>query len=512
MQNTDQSRLKALFGDEFEKDPVGSTRELLEEEAFRLTHEKFRYYEPNGKCEQFIRAIGKGERFIVFMSAANGVGKTAAAANVVANILFDNPDNEWFEYPLFTKWPFPKRGRIVSEASNVIKNVVPALEDWLPLGRYKASKGRKEYLSQWETDTGFSFDIMTNDQDPKQFEGPTLGWVWFDEPPTEAIFKACVSRLRKGGIMFITATPLNGSAWMYDEIVAKAGKETEVDGRKGILIEHIEAGVEAACKTHGERGHLEHAEIEKMTALYSEEDKQARIHGKFQHLVGLRFKRFTRKIHVIRPFEVNAKDFTVYHSLDPHPRNPDAGLWLAVDRKGTKFVVDEIYLKCEGATDELARRIKEKNSNYRMERMTIDPSAAIEDQHTGKSLVSRLHEKGLTYIAATKARTQADKRIEDALAFTQLPGHDEMLKAPEVYIFDTCQRLIWEFEHYRWDEWTGKSAEKHSEKQKTLDKDDHAIECLGRLLYQEPQFFEAPVYTTGNVGQSNEPNYDPFES
>jgi len=273
-------------------------------------------------------------------------------------------------------------------------------------------------------------------------------------------------------------------------------------------IAHIQADVEAACREHGIRGHLEHKDIENMIALYSEEEKQARVHGKFQHLVGLRFKRFSRNIHVIRPFEVSQKDFTVYHSLDPHPRTEDAGLWLAVDRKGTKFVCDELWLKCENGTQELATRVKEKNSLYRMERNTIDPSAAIEDQHSGKSLVSRLSDLGLTYIAATKARSQSDKRIEDALAFQQLPSQTEMIKAPELYIFDTCDRLIWEMEHYRWAEWKGKSADDHGKKQKTLDKDDHAIECLGRLLFQEPQFYEMPVY---HNSPTQEANYDPYE-
>lgn len=510
MPDTDKQRLKDLFGDELKENPVQVTRELLEEEAFRLTHEKYRYYEPNGKCQEFIEAIGYNDRFIVFFSAANGVGKTCVAANVLANIMFgsENKENEWFDYDLFREWPYPKRGRIVSQAANIEKNLIPTLEEWLPLGRYKGRKGGKSFLSKWETDNGWTFDVMTNEQDPKEFEGPTLGWVWCDEPPTQQIFKACVSRLRKGGVLFITATPLNGSAWMYDEIVTKAGKETEIDGQKGILIEHIEAGVEAACKEHGTRGHLEHAEIEKMISLYDEDDKQARIHGKFQHLTGLRFKQFNRKIHVIRPFEVTLKDFSVYHSLDPHPRTEDAGLWLAVDKNNTFYVVDELWLKCQGGTEELAQRVKEKNSQYRMERNTIDPSAAIEDQHSQKSLVTRLSDYGLNYIPATKARTMSDKRIEDALTYQQLAGQEEMIKAPELYIFDTCQRLIWEMEHYRWDEWQGKTADKKNKKQKTLDKDDHAIECLGRLLFQEPKFFAAPIYRNVPTPQ---PNPDPYD-
>ena len=150
MPDTDKARLDILFGNKLEEEPVEVVRELIEEQAYRLTHEKFRYYEPNGKCEQFIKAIGKGERFIVFFSAANGVGKTCVAANVLANFMFDNPSNEWFEYALYREWPFPKRGRIVSQASNIEKNLIPTLEEWLPLGRYKAQKGTKSFLSRWD--------------------------------------------------------------------------------------------------------------------------------------------------------------------------------------------------------------------------------------------------------------------------------------------------------------------------------------------------------------------------
>lgn len=272
-------------------------------------------------------------------------------------------------------------------------------------------------------------------------------------------------------------------------------------------IAHIQAGVEAACKEHGVRGHLEHSHIENMIAQYGEDEKQARIHGKFHHLIGLRFKRFSRPIHVIRPFQITSKDYTVYHSLDPHPRTNDAGVWLAVDRRGVKFIIDELWLKCEGGTEELAMRVKEKNSLYRVERNIIDPSAMIEDQHMQTSLAKRLSGFGLHYVEASKARRQSDKRIEDALAYQQLPNQTEMVKAPEFYIFDTCTQLIWEMEHYRWAEWKGRTADDHGKKQTTLDKDDHMIENLGRLLFQEPQFHEAPSW---NPKPAVIPNYDPY--
>ena len=63
-------------------------RLLKEEEARRLTQEKYRYYEPTGKGEEFINAFASGDNFIVLYSAANGVGKTATSVNILANLFW----------------------------------------------------------------------------------------------------------------------------------------------------------------------------------------------------------------------------------------------------------------------------------------------------------------------------------------------------------------------------------------------------------------------------------------
>jgi phage terminase large subunit-like protein len=480
-------------------------RELEEEQLFRLKHEKFRYYEPNGKCEEFIKQVGNPDNFITLFSAANGVGKTCVSANIVAHLIWGNKsENKFFKYPLFENFPYPKRGRIVSDPKNVEANLIPTLKDWLPFGRYKTSKGNKHYDSLWIADNGWEFDIMTYEQDVKEFESATLGWAWFDEPPPENIFKATVARMRKGGIIFISETPLY-AAWLYDHIIANPDKDLQTKGQRV----YIEADVESACKQHGIRGHLEHEHIQRIMSEYSEEEKQARIYGKFQHLIGLRFKQFSRNIHVIRPFPIDNKNYSVYEALDPHPRTPDMVNWIAVDRQGRKFICDELWLKAQGGIPELASRIKTKASNYRIERRIIDPSAFIEDQHTGQSLQRNLANLGLTYFEASKMRVMSDRRIEDALTYTKinLNGVEEFIKAPELYIFDNCQRTIYEFEHYRWDEWSGKSADNKDQKEKTIDKDDHSIENIGRILIQEPKFRELAI---GEYGFAPEPVYDPF--
>ena len=473
-------------------------RELKIAKAKKHRDQKFRYFIPTGVGEEFIRLVGCGDYFVVLLSAANGVGKTELAMNMLAHLFY--PDNNpYFQHKLFTDFPYPKKARIISEPTTVDQTIVPGLKNVMPVGHYTSRKGRKMYDAYWDTDTGWHFDIMTYEQSVKEFESSTLGLAWFDEPPPRAIFKATVARMRKGGIIFITATPLTGSAWMYDDLIANPDELLKSDDKEAVekkrKVAYLEADVETACIQHGIRGFLQHEHIDNMISQYDEEDLQARVKGKFQHLIGLVYKMFTRRIHVIKPFEINHEDFVVVEALDPHPRNPDATMWLATNRKGQKFVVDELFMK--GTVSEAAERIKKKAAQYRIIKRIADPSAFNEDQHqeTGMTLAQRLAGKGLEYEKATKTRTNSDRRIADALTYTMVG--QEMIKAPELYIFDDCVRTIFEIEHYRWQEWLGRAGETKDPSERPVDKDDHMIENLGRILVQEPKWTPNPRPPSG---------------
>lgn len=268
------------------------------------------------------------------------------------------------------------------------------------------------------------------------------------------------------------------------------------------------ADVEANCVEHGIRGRLKHEDIEKMVAHYTDDEKHARIHGKFHHLVGLIFKNFNRKVHVIKPFNITEREFVVLEVLDPHPRNPDAVMWMAIDKNGTKIIVDELYNNF--TTPELAKKVITKADRFRILGRWADPSAFVQDQHQtnpeAQTLAGKLWDLGLQYQKATKDRRRADRRIKDAFDF-EMKGED-MLNAPEIYIFDTCVRTIWEVEHYQWDDWRGKAAERKSPMEKPMDKDDHMIENLGRLLVQEAAF--APMLPSGRRAIGVKVDFDPF--
>jgi phage terminase large subunit-like protein len=451
---------------------------VKEQKLHRLINQKYRYYIPIGKVEEFIDNFGSDKNFVSLLSAANGIGKTRAGTNVLAHLMYPC-NNPFFTAPLFKKWPYPKRARIISDPTTITDTIIPEIKDQFPKDRwgiekYETLKSGKRYEYEWKTDTGWEFNLMTYEQDVKEFESATLGLAWFDEPPPQPIYKATVARMRRGGVIFITATPLTGSAWMYDDIIVN--QDNEAKSRY-----FLEADVEDACKEHGIRGFLEHEDIVKMINQYDPDDLQARIFGKFQHLTGLIYKKYSDKIHVLRPFEINKRDHVVIELVDTHPRNPDAVTWIAVDKQGRHFIVDELYGSWE--TPEFAQKIKDKAANFRIVRREIDPSAFNEDQHMKayeNSLAKRLALHGLIYYPASKNRTAAIRITKDYLDYQQVGNY--MVKPPMLYVFDNCKRHRYEFTHWQWENWQGKTAQYKALKEKPMDKDDHMMENTGRGL------------------------------
>ena len=186
--------------------------------AYRKQNEKYRYYVPNGRIETFIKMVGSNQHFINLLVAGNGLGKTAATANILANIVFDHK-NPYFNHPLFTNFPYLKKGRIISDPTTITQAIIPELKKWFPAGQYGTTRDKKSYDYRWTTNTGFEFDIMSTEQDSKEFESANLGFSLIDEPCPEAIFKATISRMRRGGIIISVFTPLTGSAYFYDNYI-----------------------------------------------------------------------------------------------------------------------------------------------------------------------------------------------------------------------------------------------------------------------------------------------------
>src|SRR3990167_2679154 len=272
-----------------EKSPERYQRllDLVRERRRRRESNRARYYVPNGKAEQFINLVGSNECFINMFIAGNGVGKTAAGANIVTNILY-GPQSSYFEKPLFQKFPYIKKGRIISDPTTIKEKIIPELKKWfpaneakrLPDANYESSKDGKFYESHFRTNTGHELDIMSNEQETKEFEAVDLGWAWSDEPFAKEKFIATIARGRLGMIYIWSLTPLKYSAWIKDWMDEKMFENKPGD----LFLDFVEAELEDNCKIHGKRGILEHRHIMRMVQTYNEDEVEARVFGKFGHL------------------------------------------------------------------------------------------------------------------------------------------------------------------------------------------------------------------------------------
>lgn len=463
--------------------------------------------------------VGEGKTFISFFLGGNGTSKSATGVNIIANICFGTqlfykqtcPADEqfdpekhnwinkygqapesWFNYPIYKDFPFVKSIRIVSDTETIKSKTIPEIKKWFPKNEYKilpdaeyeTKKEGKPYESKITTKTGFEITLMTYEQSASQFESTEVGVVWFDEPMPRDIFMACVARTRRGGLIFGTLTPLSHSGWIKDEYIDKVEPG---------FCDYVEADVMDNCiETKGARGILFKKDIDNMAKAYPEDEKEARLHGKFGHLLGLVFKRFNRKIHVIEPFAINFNDFIVTMALDTHPRVPDKATWIATDSRNRHFVIAELSFK--GKTKHLADAIKAMESpnnhnNWRLYERLIEPAADIANQHEDdeRPLRDRLDEDhGLYFEMGSKKRELARRLITDAIEYTM--EEDEMIEKPTLYVFNVCTEVIKEFENHVWDEFKGRIKDEKEPKGKVKDKDDHHIENIGRLLVNHYSF------------------------
>lgn len=490
--------------------------EVTEELEERDSREAAKYYVPNGKAEEFIQLVGSDKCFVNMFIGANGTSKTGTGANIVANIVF-GVQSDWFKgLPLFERFPYIKKGRIISDPTTIKEKIVPELIKWLPRNTYKnfpeklyeTAKEGKYYASKFVFNNGWVIDIMSNEQDVKSFESVDLGFVWIDEPMPKDQYLATLARGRLGMIVFWTYTPLFQAGWIKEWIDANM----TVEG----MCDYVEAEMEDNCKIHGVRGFFEHKAIQRIADSMPEDEKEARVFGKFGHLLGRVHKKFNRKVHVVKAFQLNERDWTTYKALDPHPRVADHVLYLSVNKKGTKIVSGELL--SEGTIKQCYQRMvdMENKMQFRIEGRLIDPSAFNDDQHkTEKSVGSQLFDLGETYVRGSKNLMGGIKRLESAFDFEMVGG--KFVREPELFIMDNCPVTIKQLEEYVWSEHKGRSADDKEQSGRPKDKNDHMPENLHRLVLAEPKFVpyefrkgQRNVPRSSGLSEVAEHGFDPY--
>lgn len=330
-------------------------------------------YIPTRPQADAIKEIGiqYDNKKIYLVTSGNGAGKSTSVQNILLNAIYGSIDGVplniydyakdeetgeefpgFFNYPFFTDFPdWPHKCWYISNQSSLM-SLHTKFKSWAPKGELietfsetefiKESKAGKTYVSECRFKrTDWILNYKSIDQDLKTFESDDVGIIIIDEPVSQRIFSACISRLRCGGIIIIVATPLMDAGWFVDKIIDKIEDDKDKFHQTvKVWSNCIERAGDWDLGVWGiqKKGNLHEKDIEAQLRNYPDQDEiPARESGEFMHLSGLIFKMYESKkvfkeINIITTTPMN---YLYRFVLDPHDRKPPAASWYRLDQFGT---------------------------------------------------------------------------------------------------------------------------------------------------------------------------------
>ena len=426
---------------------------------------------PNPKQAQILEALFDPTYKIFGASGGNRMGKTCLLTLVGLSVMFGK--FPWNNKSLLQLFPhnLPRKVRYIGQGWNdhVKAVVIPELDKWWPQNR-KLKKHGNGIISDtfWQdVRTGSTLEIMSNNQRSKEHEGWSGDLILYDEPCRREIYIANARGLvdRQGREMF--AATLLEEPWIHQEIVKKVDEKGRADRSifwiEGTSYDNVGYGIK-------EEG------VEQLRAKLTEDEIKIRIMGIPQYMSGLVYPDFDRNIHLRERFQVPF-DWPVDIGIDIHPRERQAVLFVATDPRGERYVCEEVWEYGDGTwVGEEIVRIVNRNS-YRVNQIVIDPLSKGDSNNpetTYDKVFNVLAAHDMVLEVATKDKTPGILEVKK-----HLMGPN---KKPSLYIFDDLVRTLFEIEGYMWEMKQGKPTGK------PMDKDDHMMENLYRLLLLNTQY------------------------
>jgi hypothetical protein len=284
-------------------------------------------------------------------------------------------------------------------------------------------------------------------ENPESLLGEELDWLILSEASRlpEKIYDGYLrARLgsRKGRVV-VPTTP-HGFNWVYKRFYLPVSDgEKDYWGKIVCVLENEDFS----------REEYETAKKELPEDIFKEQ-----YDGEFVAYSGLIYKRFSRQINVIDPFEIPGR-WSRYMSIDPHPNTPAAVLWAAVDEHGTIYLYDEMFIP-DLMIPEIAERVRGKEqleSNLKawnpkhVRKRLIDPNAKYIDKLRGQttSVQNQFRKEGISCLEANNKFESAYYKINELL--TPKPVYGTDVKKPRLFVFKTLKETIFEFESCNWE-------------------------------------------------------------
>lgn len=478
-------------------------------QSHRIYFHNTKFQQPDGSIVDYQEPFHKSKAKVRLAHGTNRSGKTTAGgAEDVSLCLGFHP---WMlpsalkEHPIsylmshmelipkecLTRFKPPVKGLVIeddwdtvdeiltvgtAERAGKLKLLIP--DDALVAPPKKNALG---HICKYEFKNGSILQIDTERSfinDPLSFEGKDYDFVHYDEPKCRDL-RVAVGRglVDTNGIEMFTMTAL-AEPWIYNEVYLKATSNPDIqtfffDAHKNPNIS------QEGFKAFG--------------ATLTQDEYDARILGKWCFLKGKVYKEFIARSakdggHICEPISIEwvRENATVWGAIDPHQANPQTCLLMLADKKGRLIIWREVYKKCliPEFCDAIKSEISFVDKDGQVKQLPIggrvfwcDPIAFIEDPVDGRMWADEFELCGIPVDKAPKQKDWGVTKTRQAF------------KDNKLFICSNCVRTIYEIENYIYQEWSSKSVQRNP-KEKPVDKDDHTMECMYRLVLKEPQFID----------------------
>jgi hypothetical protein len=460
--------------------------------------------------EKYFTVLDREAVTVIIVTAANQTGKSFTAG---MDVIAEAKGYEPWSGRIRPWTPYPIALLLRDYDNHASKFLEVNIKPLLPRDEYKIVKTptgspRQIIIQRDDGKPDKIVHVFTHDQDPARLEGGTYQKVIVDEPAPRRHVQALERGLQKtGGVLSMFMTPLS-EPWIYDELYSQAGN---LGGPKAHVYA-MTAFPDENLISNG--GYLDDERVAQFREGLSDEEKEARIHGRWMHLIGRVYGEFDEKYHVIADdFDpVNPRDCPWFCSVDPHTRRPWFIAWGYILPNGTR-VFDEEFPKepfeklkdSKYTVDDYVNLFKRRATTYRV----IDPNfSKTPNTVTGRTLTEELAMRG--------AKAGISLAFNDSVINNLAEGHlavKDLLKfdvdnieinPPRLLVKERCKNIIRAFNLYTWDNWSGKTAESRDIKPTPQEKYKDPMDAVRYACMMPMRYFSVSARATAENEQ--EPN------
>lgn len=389
-------------------------------------------------------------------------------------------------HPYFDIKP-PVRGRVstTSFEKGLKQIILPKITEWFP----------PDEIAQWDKNTqgqisgvymknGSYMDFMSYQQSFNKFEGIDLDFWWCDEAPPRDIYYSLLTRIvDRSGRGWITMSPLS-EPWIDEEIwePARAGKKKDVACFEMLMDDNI---------------HLPREMVEFIQDQLPEDEKEARVFGRWSHKLHRILKEFDRAVHVCEPFDIPSH-WRFYEVIDPHPAKPHVVVWFAVAPDNMIYAIKEAeWAGTIGALGDFViknRPVRRQPDLVIVDTSTVLRAAKMTEQMTPINLQQVLKNKIGEFIQAIKEPEAGidllRQRLENTVKFYSEPDENkrDTWNHRGIRFFSTCKTLIRQMENWVYDNYSYTHRISNEDKIKPVKRNDDYVDCARYMATMDPNY------------------------